>query len=335
MNAYYFVTRVLKTKSHYSPRATGYGATEIRPGDSDLPSERVALQESEDAFNEHPTGSPVSMRISVIVKASGAAEADREAEHHFDDVLDVLDGVGIQFARHQLSAVGFVRNLSNGQVWPRLPQWLIRHEEPGMVTIIKRGQFIPPSLEQTLFIYSPTDLGKRFKRSLHWRRKARLEANSQLRVLFRWFAMECIWNIYKDDNVSPRIRWCLGFPNGKRLCEVDANLMQNIRKIDGYQETENDTKSRLDDIRHFRIDTVHYGMRQIDCPLPKLIEFDRLTYFACIDVHNLVKIGLQSGIATTEELLERLPSLFNEHFTPDGIKVRVESLRSDDLFHLM
>lgn len=332
MSNAYIVTRVLRAPCTYSPGATGFGAVEIRSGETDLPSEKEALARSEEAFGEPPPKSPLSMRICAACNAGSAFEADRAVEPHLEEVLDIVDCSGVNFDKHGLSPVGYVRNLDTGILVPRVPDWEFKSWPPMSSFRMNAGRFQLPSFEQILAFGTQTDLIERLKRSFHWRRKARWESNIQVRVLFRWFAMEALWTLARNDDIVPWVLWCMGLPSGVGASGIDRLLMRSLAAIPGYRQARHHLGNQLHAVRKFRNFTVHNGFRQMDVPASELGEFDRLTYYGCNDVQHFAQFGIMSGLATASELRQRLPDLFQTRMREDVVRTRLESLERRDIF---
>jgi hypothetical protein len=66
---------------------------------------------------------------------------------------------------------------------------------------VQAGTFTHASRKDTYLLTNrASELAQRLVSSYHWSRKSHLEANHQLRVLIRWFAMEAVWMLNKNDD---------------------------------------------------------------------------------------------------------------------------------------
>jgi hypothetical protein len=295
------VIRLLDNRGIFSSETRCFGSVEIRPEGSDTPREREALKRSSQEFQYVWQNN--CMRIVTILDVADEREADMQAEELFEECLDALaSSSGI--SKMALLPIGAYRSTSNASISHRAP----RSSLPSTGFKIAYENF--PQCEWAQYIIrSTTDLGKVLLRSYHWSRKAAWEANTQLRILFRWFAMEAIWMVKIDDNIVPRVRWALGFPNGAGLLSLTENFRERLQVHADYKPLSHLVHNRLEGVRDFRNKTVHSGFRQQDISREELSKFDLITALSCGRVQKLVQHGILYGLETPEDLVEYLPVL--------------------------
>lgn len=296
------VIRLLDNRGIFSAETRCFGSVEIRPDGSDTPAERDALERSSQEFQYVLQNQ--CMRIVTIVAVANQREADMQAQELFEECLDVLASSS-GLSKMALLPIGAYRFTSNASVSHRAPP-------QGVVpsTSSKIGYENFPQCEWAQYIIrSTTDLGKVLLRSYHWSRKAAWEANRQLRILFRWFAMEAIWMVKTDDNIEPRVRWALGFPNGAGAQFLSSKFQARLQAYPNYRSLSQLVHDRLEGVRGFRNNTVHSGFRQQDISREDLSKFDLITALSCGRVQKLVQAGIRYGLETPQDLLEYLPLL--------------------------
>jgi hypothetical protein len=306
--------RLLDHRGMYFPRTYCLNRVEIRNGARDTPSERKKIAKSNQAFGDARPDD--CMRIVTVVEAGSDGEADSIAEEHFEEALDVLAPGFFGMSRMALLPTGIYRHLPSMNVTARLPG---RDHTSGTSFRIMREPFPQLDFPQFLLTETKTDLKQRLVRSYHWSRKANLEANRQLRVLFRWFAMETIWMLSKDDDIVPRIMWVLGFPVGPAARMLSQTFVSNLQAHPTISAWKNKIEQRLRAVKTFRNDSVHSGFRLQDVARSAIREFDRIGLIACSRVQGVASAGILAGVTTASELLEYLPVLIesNGNYTND------------------
>jgi hypothetical protein len=250
------------------------------------------------------------MRIVTVVEAGGDGAADGIAEEHFEEALDVLAPSSYGMSRMALLPTGIYRHIPNMKVTARLPG---RDHTSGTAFRIMREPFPQLDLPQFLLTETKTDLKQRLVRSYYWSRKANLEGNRQLRVLFRWFAMETIWMLSKDDDIVPRIMWVLGFPVGPAARMLSRIFVSSLQAHPTISAWKSQIEQRLRAVKTFRNDSVHSGFRPQDVAGSSIREFDRIGLIACSRVQAIASAGISAGVATASELLEYLPVLIESN----------------------
>jgi hypothetical protein len=319
--ANYLVVRVMEPTGLYRPAALALGDVEIRKPDSDSKMERKALEASKAHYKVASGIDGIAMRICTIVEAVSAEEADRFAFQRFEEAQDILQHTTMAagLIKLQLTECGFSRNLDTGELQSRdfTGQNLTPTSYP--VFHVVENPFPPIDNSQLFFALPQCDLKESLKRSFYWSRKAKWESDRQLRLLFRWFAMEAVWMVGKDDDISPRILWSMGFPNGSGAAAVRRDLVIGLNSDPRYDHWKKRLAKAFSAIKSFRNDTVHSGFRPVDLPDEKLREFDHFTNLACPRVQGLAYSGLQANLTDSKELLEYVPLLLERHVNPEGM----------------
>lgn len=254
-----------------------WGNIEIRQSKYDLPSESKALANSmmsfgltEEILREGGQNSEAELsRISTIVNTKEGRQPLAIARERFAEALDVLDIVTM-LRKYALLEPGYIRHLDTGRMEPlhplhsRLPRYF---QNPILQIDITR--FSPMDLGQIVLAKqapgrADIDLADRLLRSAYWSRRARTEDNPQLRVLFRWFAIEAIWmiepsqscSVSNDDVITP-IMWAFGFPRGQGSNLITRKASRLRREIEDHDVWKKACSTRLAAIREFRNRSVH------------------------------------------------------------------------------
>jgi len=303
----FVVVRMLAKGGISVLRTESFGAVDIRSPELDTPAERSALHASCLTFGEEPDDT-FSMRIVTVVEADNVYWADKLAGERFEEVANIRSAQVSSSAQIRLLEAGFIRTIGIGVV-PREPR---RRRNPGTFFRVTSGLFAPIDFGRWLCTTERTDLAKRLVRSYHWSHRAQLEPNRQLRILFRWFAMETIWALGKDDgDIGPRILWALGIPNGKGRALLSDERLSRLSNHASYAYWKNELERTIKEVRIFRNDTVHSGFRAQDKTFEELRQYSRITRIACKGVQRHAEMGLEANIETTAELLEFLPILLD------------------------
>lgn len=329
-----------------------WGNIEIRQSKYDLPSESKALANSmmsfgltEEILREGGQNSEAELsRISTIVNTKEGRQPLAIARERFAEALDVLDIVTM-LRKYALLEPGYIRHLDTGRMEPlhplhsRLPRYF---QNPILQIDITR--FSPMDLGQIVLAKqapgrADIDLADRLLRSAYWSRRARTEDNPQLRVLFRWFAIEAIWmiepsqngSISNNDVITP-IMWAFGFPRGQGSNLVTRKASRLRREVENHDVWKMACSTRLAAIREFRNRSVHNGFRHYDISPRELLDFDIMTYHACAAVQRQVELGLVYGFQTAAELLEYLPLLFEASCDSNHVRKLIEGLQHPENF---
>src|SRR4051812_26643882 len=110
--------------------------------------------------------------------------------------------------------------------------------------------------------------------------------------------MEAIWVITENDDIVPRIMWCLGFPNGPGAAHLALSFRGRLHAHPRFGTWRDHIRDVLYAMKNFRNDTVHNGFRWIDVSRKTLEEFDQLAVQACGRVQEKAKSALLAGLGT-------------------------------------
>lgn len=308
----FVVCRLGKDTSLVTPRPYHLGDVELRSAKLDAPSEKSAIEESAASFGESVELS-IAPRLVTIVDAPNQRQALELADSKFEEALDALT-IGSQLVMSDLALLpcGYIRALSDAVVHP-----ILNRRAPGPVpaTAFRIVDEKYPLLEfsEALFAVGRTELVDRLLRSAHWARKARWEANRQLRTLHRWFAMEAAWKRPdKDDDVVPIAMLALGFPIGQYSAGVSDKILTALQGHPRYRNWRDQVLKRLNRLRDWRNDSVHSGFRPWDVSRKELDELDHISVLACGRVQGLLQRAVVAGIVDIDIAREYAPLLFQE-----------------------
>lgn len=304
------VIRLLDHRGTYFPRTHCLGLVEIRNPRADTVAESDALAESGKLFGDPKL--EASMRIATVVDTRIPGEADLLAEERFEEALDVFSAELFGMSRPALLSTGAFHYIADGRVLARTPDARIAGPPNTPVFRVMRERFARPEFPQFLLAGKHSELSERLIRSYHWSRKAHLEASLQMRVLFRWFAMEAVWMLGKDDDILPRVMWALGFPTGQKAKVLSAGFVDRLSAHPTYSSWRGQIEKRLDAVRRLRNDSVHNGFRPQDMSRQVLREFDEITTLACSRVQSLARASVIAGLRSAADLFEYLPVLVED-----------------------
>jgi hypothetical protein len=311
----FLICHLASDKSLYSTQPLHLGKVEMRGSKQDSPSEDAALRASL-ASNTEAVELAICPRLVTVVEAATARRADILAVRRFEEALDALE-VGSCCVLSELCLLksGFARNLGNGIVSPILARRGLLSPSP--MFRLSQGQFAQMEFAEALFAVAPSDLGDRLFRSAHWSRKAQWENNVQLRVLFRWFAIEAAWKRKtsrkrktSDDDVVPIAMLALGFPTGHHSTQLRRATMDALYEHPRYRSWREAIRRRLQELRDWRNDSVHSGFRPWDVTSARLTDFDEISTFACSRSQGLLTRALHRGLATIDEARAQVTALF-------------------------
>lgn len=248
----------------------------------------------------------VAMMLSCDIEASTYEEADYNAGVIFNKVLDVLDTIlNCGVSKLSLLNAGVYQEIGVEKIHPRTTKSF----NPLTSFIVKDDG----RLGQCRYLLSgdnESELSDRYLKSIHWSRASRWENNPQLSILFKWFSMEAILTLNKDDDIVPRIMWALGYPTGKAASRVNQDLIQSLAVHPKYKAWRSQIKKRLNAISTFRNNTVHDGFRYYDMDARDLRGYKTLIKLACSRVQNMALVGmLNLNIKTTRELINHYPEI--------------------------
>lgn len=326
---HYLVTRCLRQTAPHRSYPYSVGDVELRSAASDMSSERKAIERS---LGEHgePTVQPdvSALRASTIVEATGPRTAFALAALRIDEALDVLASTNpVQAFTYRLMEAGCARDLNTGEVMPRLPEVDPGQFNPlGSIFLMEQYTYQPRDIAQHVLSTERGELGARYGRAAHWARKADFESNPHMAMLFEWFAAESIWNVQRDDDVIPAIRWSLGFPNGPRAQLLAPTTRQAIDGDALHRPWSIHIDNRLQRIRSIRNQTVHNGFRLLDVPPAEVSGLRTLAHLAARYALHSVQHGIYAKIDSIADLIEYLPLLLdtNLHATSKHVVERIQ-----------
>jgi hypothetical protein len=327
---YYLVTRCLRRGTPHRLYPYSIGGVELRSAQSDMEQEGNAIRESLMAHAETVVEPEVSaVRATTIVDADNVGEAFTLAAPRIDEALDVLVSTNPTpaFSDYRLMEAACVRDLNTGQVTPRLPKIdLEQFSLWGAVHLMDQYTWQARDFAQHVLSTERGELGERYARAAHWSRKADLESNPHLAMLFEWFAAESIWNVAKNDDVIPPIRWSLGFPNGKGIKLLGSTTQQAINAEPMHSAWSGRIEDRLHRIRSLRNQTVHNGFRQVDVPVDELRWLRALAHLTARYALHCVQLGIYASFDSTADLIEYLPLLLEPllHATSKHVVERLQ-----------
>ena len=303
----FLVVKILDTQSVSLPSTFVYGSVELRSHKADSEHEIDVLKES--ASNNRVDFDKYSYcaRIATIVNCDSVLEAIDLSDNIFSEVLD-LKSVEFAISNFKTSDVGFVKNLETGSIQP-----INRREyKPSMSFVVHRGDI--QSFDVVNYILSlNSDLSNRYLRSLHWSRNSKHESNSQLKILFYWFAIEALLKESERDNISGVVRWFLGFPNGKHINDVSTSFLENLSDHSKYEYWNKELITIVDKIRIFRNDSVHSGFRSVDFTKYDLELYSQVMVFSTSRCQAAVQDALINRISTVSEFKEYIGPIFEKN----------------------
>lgn len=327
---HYLVTRCLRRGTPHRSYPYSIGGVELRSAASDMEEERKAIEQSLAAHREVAVDPDVSAtRASTIVEADHVGTAFQLAAPRIDEAIDVLSLTNQMpaFSNYRLLEAGCARDLDTGKVVARLPvSDLPQSHFLNSLFLMEDDRWPPRDIAQHVLSTERGELGERYVRAAHWARKAELESNPHQAMLFEWFAAESIWNVERDDNVIPAIRWSLGFPNGQGGRLLSASTRQALDNDPLHRSWSGHIEGRLQRIRVIRNQTVHNGFRLLDVPAAEISGLRNLAHLAARFALRTVERGIYAQIPSTSDLIEHLPFLLdgNLHETAQHVVERLQ-----------
>ena len=168
----FLITKVFSDSGFIRPDTLVYDEVELRPAKFDLSEERDAITKSVKNFSAS-VNVDVNTRITTIVTASSEDDALLLADNNFIEIIDVLS-VNFPISLVELSECGFVKNLSDGEIKP-----LNKKQSYLSNSFLVRKTKFPSFDNEQWLIQQTTELSIRYRRSLHWSRKSKIETNIQ------------------------------------------------------------------------------------------------------------------------------------------------------------
>lgn len=302
MNVFY-VAKLLDDQGVYRPDAFVLGDVELRPPSSDFEDELETIKKSIQK-NEIKIDPKINCRIGTIVHAATLKDAELLADEKFVGSLDIIS-FELPISRISLSKCGYIKNLESGELTPIEDVSF----SPSMAFVRRQSKFQIMEFTQWVAMQN-SELGLRYRRSLHWSRNGKWEKNLQIRILFNWFAVEALLKESKNDNVGPLIRWFLGYPNGVSAANVSSELIDKLKSNPLYKNWKNKITNSIENIRKFRNDSVHSGFRNVDFSVSDIKLFNQLMTFGCSRCQGAVIDALRMGLKTVSEFKEYISLIF-------------------------
>lgn len=302
----FYISKLLVNQSVYFPTVLVVNNVEIRPCKSDLPEEKKALSQSIKS-NEESINLDVNCKLGTIVKAKNEAEAILFADEQFVKTLDILS-VEFPLSELKIATSGYVKNLDSGQIEPIHNKNL----KPNMTFLRRTGNFEKIRSCQWIAILD-NELADRYRRSLYWSRICKFEKNIQIKILFRWFAVEALFKKTETDNVGPIIRWFLGYPNGEKAQYVSEVLIRKLQSKPEYLYLKDRIKDSVEAIRVFRNNSIHNGFRTVDFSTADIKFYNQIMTYGCSRCQGAVYAALAQKITTVDEFKEYIWIVFSEN----------------------
>jgi hypothetical protein len=111
-------------------------------------------------------------------------------------------------------------------------------------------------------------------------------------------------------NISGVLRWCLGFPNGKKRNEVSNSILNSLSAHSRYEHWSKEIVTIVDKIRIFRNDSVHSGFRSVDFTKSELELYTQVMTFGTSRCQGAVTIALTNRIETVSDFKEYIAVIF-------------------------
>lgn len=289
------------------------GGVELRAQDSLTRDEFAALDESARSQGmslEHFKHSPVAC---VIVLAEDVLTATEIADGPIAEVLDFQEAfeIGGQFSRNEILPASFVRDMETGAV--SVGRTLLSSKLWGTPVRMRNWFWEPPDAMRRAFFLERSELGVQLRRSVHWWRRSRSVLDGQLRLLWRWFAIEALCKVrVEETDITPRIRWFLGFPTGPALTTVPRRLIAEWEAQADYDTWRRKVVRWLVEIRDFRNESVHNGFRFADIDVGRLRLYNRVADTVCVNLHQATHRALAIGARSRQDLADYVDCVFRE-----------------------
>jgi hypothetical protein len=300
----YLILKLLDTQSIFLPSTLIYGAVELRSDKADSDYEIAVLKESASSNRLDFDKYAVCARIATIVDCDNLTDAIDIADNKFSEVLD-LKSVEFPNSYLKTSNIGYIKNLDSGHIQP-----LVRQEFGTSMSFVVHRSNIQCFDLSNYILSKNTELSCRYLRSLHWARNAKHEKNKQLKIIFYWFAIEALLKESENDNISGVLRWCLGFPNGKKRNEVSTSILNSLNAHPRYEYWSKEIITIVDQIRIFRNDSVHSGFRSVDFTKSELELYTQVMTFGASRCQSAVNIALINRIETVSDFKEYIGVIF-------------------------
>lgn len=310
----FLVLKILDSQSVCLPSSSVYGVVELRSSEADFECEIDVLKESASNNRADYGKFACCARIATIVDCGSEDEAIDTADNLFSEVLD-LKSVEFPLSNVKTSDIGFVKNLESGNI---LPITTKMEYERSMTFVMYQGGVQRKDVVNYILSLD-NDLSERYKRSLHWVRNSKHESNSQLKILFYWFAIEALFKESKKDRIGDLVRWFLGFPNGNHRDLISDSLLERLGGHPSYGTWNSKVCKIVDEIRRFRNCSVHSGFRSFDFTKIEIQLYSEVMVLSASRCQAAVQQALINGISTASEFKEYISAIFeaNENIIND------------------
>lgn len=313
----YLVLKILDNQGVYLPYTLIYGSVEIRSCNADSEYEVDILKESALRNGIDFNMYLYCARIISIVESEDVNEAIDIADDLFSEILD-LKSRDFFSSILETSNIGYVKKLESGGIQP-----IIRNEFKMPLSFVVNKDSIQ-RIDISQYIYSlNSELSRRYLRSLHWSRNSQNESNSQIKILFCWFAIEALFKETEHDHIGGMVRWFLGFPNGSQRNDVLCSIIKELRKHPKYDYWNKELITIVDDIRIFRNNSVHSGFRSFDFTKKKLKYYKEIMAYSAPRCQNAVRYALINGISTVSEFKEYVAIIFEENIRINDVHYNI------------
>lgn len=303
------VVRLCSDRSLFRPRTLVLGHVEVRGQRCDTSRERAALLDSM-AKCGLSSQLEVCPRIATVVEGTTIDECRAAAEVRFEEALDILDQGGVGMAKFSLLEAGFYREFESTTLAPlippkatELPPNVVFHMTPEETPVIGFAEFVAN--------HPGGELRSRFLRSAHWSRRSRWEPDPQLRVLFRWFAIEAACKVDRKFEVAPVVAAALGFPMKAIWNSLQDSTRDGLLAHPRYPAWRSQVHNRLRDLERWRNDSVHSGFRPWDISPDDLHAFDILSNLGSARVQSLVREALVGAVSCANDFAQLVPTLID------------------------
>ena len=303
------IVRLCSDRSLFRPRTLVLGKVEVRGRRCDTARERAALL---DSMAKCGLSSQVEVcpRLATVVEGPTIDECRAAAEVRFEEALDILDQEGFGMAKFSLLEAGFYREFEGTAVVPLippeakgLPPNVVFHVTPEETPVLGFTEFVAN--------HPGGELRSRFLRSAHWSRRSRWEPDLQLRVLFRWFAIEAACKVDKEFEVAPVVAAALGFPMKTIWNSLQGSTRDGLLAHPRYSSWRSQVHNRLRDLERWRNDSVHSGFRPWDISAGDLRAFDMLSNLGSARVQSLVREALVAAVSSAGDFALLVPTLID------------------------
>jgi len=303
----YLVVKVLESQSISLPSTFIYGDVEMRSAQSDTSEELEIMKASAQNLNLDFSKYGHCARVSTIVKGTTLEQAIALAEDRFAEILD-LKSIEATMSDFSVSKIGFIKDLLKGS----LHEINVKQVMPCMAFYVHQGDVQRKDMTNYILALD-NELSRRYLRSMHWLRNSRRENNSQIKILFNWFAVEALLKESESDNVGPYIRWFLGFPNGKASRLVSDTTVKKLESHPRYIFWKSKIIDIIEKVRIFRNESIHHGFRSIDFSKKELELLNQVMTYGVTRCQGAVQSALNNRIVSVSEFKEYIPYIFEQY----------------------